>query len=419
MSKYAVTLKNFLASGAAWIFVAKSLSALFVMVQAWTFSRFLPDNQTQDAFYYLAIISCIGQAALATPSMLVAQYAWLPPNEQIQKYRFCAYLFTCSVVALYVVWQLLPLAPTDPLTTVLIMVVACFAAIPNLFSIERYAIGAIKHGVIYNCLNLIIPQIVAQVLVFKFGNAVYWLIGLAIGHFAALLLITVHRVYQPPETRMVGAREALRFNSTLLLNTLIWLSFVWVLPNLPRLALADVTPSSEVSQLLVIGSIAFAVGNALETSITQLRRKYWLQWFEQPDQVDCLTSKISREFFRIALVVFGLLGPLAALLYFVADIQLFSASMSLSFSAIGLLVLCELLRVMCSIAYLIGEAARAQAVAVPWIALCAIGSTFILFRLDDWMLTEVYSALAVLLTVAAFATTLQVYRKIADIDRHV
>ena len=384
-------------SGLVWLAFAKALSAACILIQAAVFSKFLPESEVQTAFYFLAVVSLIGQAAMAVPVILVSQYAWLHDDLRPRKYLSAFVLFLGSLVVLASAWLILPMTDASIPIAALLAATACVAAIPNLFSVERFALGDVKSGAVFGVLNVLLPQLLASIAAISQGSALAWIGGLAAGHLSALVLIGFTRAVRKSHKRPQGKRDPIKVNLALIGSTFAWLLFVWALPNLPRLALADAEASVIAAQLLVIASISFAVSNAFETMVAQLRRGRWLAWFEQEHSADEISAFVARESRWTSAAAAIVVGPTAIALFGAGHFILFADNFAVPILVIALLVVCDMLRSLCSISYLIAEAGRAQARLSPWIALTTLATGLLLAQLTVANLQQTFMGVAIIL----------------------
>ncbi|MFL0355226.1 hypothetical protein ACI5KX_02000 [Erythrobacter sp. GH1-10] len=386
-----------LTRGFVWLGAAKALSAACILLQATVFSLFLPEPETQSAFFFLAVVSLLGQAAIALPVILISQYAWLADGVRARKYLGAFILFAGTLMVLAAIWLLLPITDVAGTTAALVIATACVAAIPNLCSIERFAVGDFKGGALFSVFNVLIPQVLASAAAIWQGTAIAWLTGLATGHGVALLLIVLVTASRRSQARPSGKRPPIKLDLALLGSTFAWLFFVWSLPNLPRVALADAQASAYAAQLLVLASISFAVSNAFETLVAQLRRGNWLGWFEGDYSGEHRATMVSTELRGVGLIAALLLGPIAVTVFAAGHFLLFRGELVVSFALVALVVTCDLLRSLCSISYLVSEAGRTQARLSPWIAVTTLAAGTLLAQLDVLYLERTFVFVAIIL----------------------
>lgn len=390
-------------NGLIWLGGAKSISAACSLLQALVFSLFLSGSETQSSFYFLAVISCLGQAAIALPVPLISQHAWLSDEIRVRKYFEAFVLFSGTLLVLAAIWLALPITDTSYSTAILVIATAFFASIPNLFSIERFSVGDLKQGAMFNVLNVLVPQGLAAGVGIWQGTAIGWLVGLLIGHIVVVTSIVLIAISQSFQSRPSGNRDAAKLNTSLLFSTSTWLLFTWSLPNLPRIVLSNAAASTFVAQLLVLASLSFAFSNAIETLIAQLRRREWLGWFETEFTDDHRAGLILRELSRSSLVALILVPFVSIAIFLSGNFLLFRHNFLISFKLIILIVACDFLRSQCSISYLVSEAGRMQARLAPFIAVATVAIGGLLVQIDAFNSVEIYLFLAIALSFCYFA----------------
>lgn len=364
-----------------WILASKFISALSIIVQVTIFGFVIEPSSVQDAYSALALISLVSQVAVAIPTLISTQSTWLEPEQQSKQFTKAILLASTLLIIGGISAALSNNALGGLSGFILIAFIPVLASIANVFAASHFASGNLNIGAQYNILNVVLPQAAAGVGALITKDITFWFMGLALGHSISLLVITAHWKIKSNEFYfgLKGKRDPLKISTNIILTTFVFFIFSWSVLNTPRIFLGESQKSVESAQLLLAATIGFAISNAIETLIIQVRRSQWLSFLETKSSIK-FTKNLDREKIAIFSIFAAAAVPGSICAYVFIYIMDKDANALVGFFAVFCLLTVECCRGAISTIYAVCECERKQQKLLPLFMLFIAIYVFVFFR---------------------------------------